>query len=114
VQYIPKSHEYIATVSGRIKLDKEAVPTPGFYTLTSPDMIHWGPLSRLMKMPVAARVDDMNDIYSYPSLIDPKSKSRNFETLDHEEALILFSHHHLNHGSGTMNRDLDYVEVKVK
>jgi len=90
IQYIPKNNEFIATSQGRIKLAGEPKPVPGFYSMTSPDLIHWSNLTRVMKMPINARVDDFNDIYTYPSLLDPKSKSKNFETLDHEDALLFF------------------------
>lgn len=56
----------------------------------------------------------MDSVFSYPSLIDPDSSTNNFETLDHETAILLFTVHHWLHGTGTLNRDLEFVPVRVR
>ena len=71
-------------------------PVEGFYTSTSRDLIHWEP-SRLM---IAGRTlfgdwckagDTM--LINYPSLLDPDSRSRNFDTIGDHPMLFYTSMH---------------------
>ena len=71
-------------------------PVEGFYTSTSRDLIHWEP-PRLL---VAGRTlfgdwckagDTM--LINYPSLLDPASKSRNFDTIGDHPLLFYTSMH---------------------
>jgi hypothetical protein len=114
IAYVPKLGQWIATTAGRHRMPGDSQPVPGFYTLTSTDLLHWGGLTRIMPVPMAPRTDSMDSVYSYPSLIDPDSTSRNFETLDHDSAILVFSVHHLRNGAGTRNRDLQYVGVRIR
>jgi hypothetical protein len=114
LEYIPAKAAWIALTTGRHKMPGDSSNLPGIYSMTSADMMHWGDLTRVVQMPVAAS-DDRKNIYSYPSLIDPDSKSRNFDTIDHNSAVLFFSVNHLSsNGGGTMNRDLDYVRVNIE
>jgi hypothetical protein len=114
IQFVPSARRWIAMTSGRHQLPGDSRPVPGFYSMTSPDLVHWENLTRVMPVPLAARSDSMDDIYSYPSLLDPESSTMNFETLDHGTAVLVFSVHHLRNGQGTMNRDLQYVTVQIR
>jgi hypothetical protein len=87
---------------------------PGFYYSQSPDLVQWRPPRRIMRAPTRPRTDDPNLFMSYPSLLDPQSASRNFETLDSEDPVLLFTVQHLERGRGTMNRDLRYVPLRVE
>jgi hypothetical protein len=113
IQYLPKDHQWIALTAGRHQLPGDPRPVPGFYAMTSPDLMHWNGYARVMAVPLAARSDSMDSLFSYPSLIDPDSSTNNFETLDHETAILVFTVHHLLRGTGTMNRDLEFVPVRV-
>lgn len=113
LQYVSKKRLWIGVLSGRRKLPGDGEARPGHYFAVSSDLIHWSALRRIMEAPVAARVDSRDEVHSYPSLLDPRSASRNFETIDHDDALMLFTVHHLRNGQGTMNRDLSYVPVRI-
>jgi hypothetical protein len=112
IQYSSKYKKWIALTAGRLRLPGDANPVAGFYSITSTDLVHWGNLTRVVEAPLGPK-DNGSDIDSYPSLLDPESRSDNFETLDHDTAILLFTDHHLRHGVGTMNRDLRYYEVHV-
>jgi hypothetical protein len=107
-------HErWIAVLASRRKLAGDAAPIPGFYQSVSADLIHWSELTRIMAAPTRAREEQMDTVASYPSLIDPDSRSRNFDTLEGEAPLLLFTVHHLRNGKGTLNRDLMAVPLKL-
>jgi hypothetical protein len=114
IAYLKKTNMWIGMTAGRHQLPGDSQPVPGFYSLTSPDLIHWTNLQRVISLPMAPRKDSMTDIYSYPSLIDPESASKNFESLDHDKAILLFTDHHLRNGTGTLDRDLKYVIVDIR
>jgi hypothetical protein len=113
IEYAPKDHQWIVMTAGRHQLPGDPRPIPGFYSMTSPDLIHWSSYARVMGVPTSA-ADSIDNIYSYPSLIDPESSSNNFDTLDHDTAILVFSVHHLKHGVGTMNRDLEFTPIRVR
>ncbi len=104
---------WIAVFLGRLRLQGDDAPVPGFYYSISSNLTDWQPARRLMAAPTRARVDDHNVTFSYPSLLDPNSASRNFDTVEHDEVIVLFTAHHLHNGNGTMNRDLQFVRVRV-
>jgi hypothetical protein len=105
---------WIAVFASRQKLIGDMLPIPGFYYTTSPDLIHWDKNNRrIMPAPTVAREQQLEYMVAYPSLLDPSSKSQNFETIDGDTAIITFTVKHLSHGSGTMNRDLQYVLLHV-
>lgn len=113
LSFVSEANYWIALTAGRHKLDGSETYVPGFYTLSSKDLIHWDGPHLLKRAPLAARVDSSSDVLSYPSLIDPQSKSRNFDTLDHRNAWLFWTDHHLKNGSGTLDRDLDYIQVDL-
>jgi hypothetical protein len=80
---------------------------------TSPDLIHWSPaqvVQEYLDVPVpACRNNPKAPLYGYPALLDPNSKSRNFETVG-DAAYIYMT---LSHGCGNMNRDLVRLPVKI-
>ena len=82
----------------------------GFYYSFSDDLIHWTHRKLLAEMVLpwtAARFDDV--MYLYPSLLDPDSDSRNFETTDNT-AYLYYTRH--NQGQGSLDRDLIRVPVE--
>ena len=60
----------------------DGVSGPGFYFLTSDDLINWSPGKLLMKaeLPWTWQCSD-GPFYRDPSLLDPQSKTRNFDTM---------------------------------
>ena len=104
--YIPAKGLYIAIYQGALKLAGDAAPVPAAYYSTSPDMINWGAPKRLMPMQWDARVPGTTEVTAYPVLIDPFSKSRNFETIDSNTPVVVFTAIKLFNQGVTMNRNL--------
>ncbi len=63
------------------KADAGSFPLSGFYTATSPDLLHWGAPRLLLAGPTL--YDDAcragGPLVSYPVILDPASPSRNFD-----------------------------------
>jgi hypothetical protein len=87
--------------------------TAGFFSSLSPDLIHWSPPELFMDAKAGwdYRCGDPDPI-AYPSLIDPGSPSRNFETTG-THAYLYFTRTHYSGCSGTLDRDLIRVPVTI-
>jgi hypothetical protein len=109
-----QNNVWIAIYRSRLRTpgDKQAVP--GFYYSLSDNLTQWSSPKRIMTAPTRPREDDQHLVMSFPSLIDPLSKSRNFDSVDSANPILLFTVHHLKNGNGTMNRDLVYVPLKIQ
>ncbi len=83
----------------------------GIYYSFSDDLIHWTHRNLLAEMPLPWTVKNAGSDLSilYPSLLDPDSESRNFETTDNT-AYLYFTRHNL--GQGSPDRDLIRVAVE--
>ncbi len=83
----------------------------GFYYAFSEDLVHWTRRELLVEIAlpwtVASAGSDRS--YLYPSLLDPDSNSRNFETTD-DTAFLYYTRH--NFGQGSLDRDLVRVPVQ--
>ena len=89
----------------------------GFYAYTSDDLINWGQGTLLVnaKLPWAHTCGDP-DYLEYPSLLDPESKSRNFETTGQRPTLF-FTHFHVVYDSPThcyMGPDRDLLRIPIE
>jgi hypothetical protein len=104
---------WIAVIRHRLRLQGDAQPVPGFYYTTSTDLLRWEAPRRIMAAPLRARVDSASELTNYPVLIDPDSRSRNFDTLDSDAPVLVYTVQHLEQGRGSMNRDLRYVRLRV-
>ena len=85
----------------------------GISYATSEDLINWTGRQELISLPGPGDVaDDANDLFhAYPSLIDPDSSSRNFETSDGQLYLYVSR---LNAGGNSLDRDLVRYPVAVQ
>ena len=83
----------------------------GFYYSLSDDLIDWEPrkLIREAELTWTYRCGDSNPVM-YPSVIDPQSKSRNFETVG-KTAWLYFTRNHYKDCKQTSNRDLVRVPI---
>jgi hypothetical protein len=83
----------------------------GFYFSTSADLINWSRRKLIMEVPLPWTVEFPGSDLSflYPSLLDPDSKSRNFETSD-DQAYLFFTRNNFGHAS--LDRDLVRVPVQ--
>jgi hypothetical protein len=79
----------------------------------STDLINWS-APRPFKTIVAAWSNDptATEKYSYPSLIDPSSPSRNFDTIGHQ-AFLTMTQFNMKGGRMTLDRDLIALPVKL-
>lgn len=113
LSHLPGPGLWVAVFHGRLQLEGDAAPVPGFYYAQSRDLIAWQPPRRIWAAPTQARRDDADRVTNYPSLLDPESRSRNFETIDSGRPVLLFTVQHLRQGQGSMNRDLQYLPLAV-
>jgi hypothetical protein len=111
--YVTAKNDWIVVFSDRIKLAGDMAGLPGFYMASSSDLVHWSGVARLMVGHQQREPGGCNDFVRYPSLIDPNSHSRNFDTIDTPEADVFFTYNHLKNCVGTYNRDLDYISVPL-
>ncbi|TDH61327.1 hypothetical protein E2C06_17645 [Dankookia rubra] len=111
--YVPGRGVWLAVFRGRLRLEGDAAPVPGFYYAQSRDLLAWEAPRRLWAAPTEARRDDATRVTNYPSLLDPASASRNFETLDSGRPVLLFTVQHLRQGQGSMDRDLQYLPLRM-
>ncbi|MEN8241163.1 MAG: hypothetical protein ABFS17_04525 [Chloroflexota bacterium] len=83
----------------------------GFYYAFSDDLVHWSRRKLLIEMELPWTVDSPGSDLShlYPSLLDPESDSRNFETTG-KTAYLYFTRNNFGHGS--LDRDLIRIQVE--
>jgi hypothetical protein len=85
----------------------------GAYLSLSPDLIHWSAPKLFFQAQVTwnYKCGDPDPI-AYPSLIDPTSSSRNFETVG-KTAYLYFTQFHYANCQQTLDRDLVRVPVRI-
>lgn len=82
----------------------------GFYYSFSNDLIHWTHRKLLLEITLPWTAKNNTDVmYLYPSLLDPQSDSRNFETTG-KTAYLYYTRQ--NFGQGSLDRDLIRVAVE--
>ncbi|MCJ7735325.1 MAG: hypothetical protein MUP11_12355 [Anaerolineales bacterium] len=83
----------------------------GFYYSFSADLVHWSARKLLVEIELPWTVEfpgsDLSHLY--PSLLDPESESRNFETTG-KTAYLYYTRNNFGHGS--LDRDLIRVPVE--
>lgn len=76
----------------------------GYYYSFSDDLIHWTHRKLLLEMTLPWTAKNNTDVmYLYPSLLDPQSDTRNFETTG-KTAYLYYTRQ--NFGQGSLDRDL--------
>jgi hypothetical protein len=82
----------------------------GVFYAFSDDLVHWTRRKLLVEMNLPWTADNFDDlVYMYPSLLDPESESRTFETVGKTGYLY---YTRLNFGQGNLDRDLIRVPVE--
>ena len=85
---------------------------PGFYYALSDDLLQWTNATLLMAGELTWTKDCVPpDPIRDPSLIDPNSTSRNFETVG-QRAYLFYTVQHLSGCAGTLDRDLLRIPVE--
>ena len=84
----------------------------GFYYSLSDDLVHWSQrkLVAEAELPWSYRCGDADPVL-YPSVLDPASKSRNFETTG-RRAYLYFTRFHYTSCRSDFNRDLVRVPIE--
>ncbi len=113
ISYSSRSRRWAAIFADARRAPGTQRTVQGAYVSHSADLIHWGAASLIMALPLSRDPARCNDFIRYPSLLDPKSRSRNFSTLDDATALLFFTYEHVRHCAGSLDRDLDVMEVPV-
>jgi hypothetical protein len=92
---------------------RTAAPAYAVYVAASPDLIHWSDKSKIMPitLPNEAKCGDPLPL-AYPSLLDPQSSSRNFETVG-DQALLFLTRFNLDHCHTSLDRDLIRYAVAI-
>jgi hypothetical protein len=113
ISFVSAKKTWVAVFASRQKLPGDERGIPGFYYSTSKNLLDWSEARRIM--PAATKPREFQNTFfdQYPSLIDPASTSRNFETIDSPVAILLFTRQNLRNGVGTMDRDLKYIKVAL-
>ena len=112
--FIPRKGIYVAVSQAQLRLAGDTAPVSGAYYSTSADLLNWTPVQRLMALPHFPGVDSMTESDNYPVLIDPFSQTRNFETLDSDTPVLVYTLEHLVQGRGTLDRDLVAVPLLMR
>lgn len=82
----------------------------GYFYSFSDDLVHWTRRKLLVEITLPWTAENFDDLmYLYPSLLDPDSESRNFETVGKTGYLY---YTRLNFGQGNLDRDLVRVPVE--
>jgi hypothetical protein len=91
----------------------DGVSGPGFYFFTSNDLINWSQAKLLMKaeLPWTYQCGDGPHFYRDPSLLDPQSKTRNFDTMG-QRPYLFFTRFNLSSCSSSLDRDLIRVPIE--
>jgi len=91
----------------------DGVVGAGFYFYTSDDLINWSRSSLLMQgpLPWAFQCGSDTEVLRDPSLLDPQSKSRNFDTTG-QRPYLFFTRFHLSGCSWTLDRDLVRIPIE--
>jgi hypothetical protein len=86
----------------------------GLYYSTSADLIHWTPRALLMEAetPSTYQCGDEDPI-QYPSVLDPNSQSRNFETTGRTMNLYFTRDHFNQYCVQSLDRDLVKIPIEI-
>jgi hypothetical protein len=105
---------YLMTMAGVRKPAPDAEPVSGFYVAASRDLITWSEPTLAWKAQVYPRRGACDSVLAnYPSLIDPASTSRNFETVG-DAPMMYFVRNTLHDCKPGQDRDLVRQRVRIR
>jgi hypothetical protein len=111
INWLPRHKRWVAMMAGQHDINGR--PTQGFYYAESSDLRNWTPARLLVETQIFEAASGWESIVNYPILIDPASKSRNFDTLDHDQILLVFVRRWFENNRGFMDRDLLSMPVRI-
>ena len=112
INYIPSKSIFVAVFLGNLP-NAVGKRTSGAYYSTSQDLLNWSIPRLVVSLPIRPRVDSDEEIVNYPVILDPSSKSQNFETIDTNSPVLVYVDEKLLHGVGTMDRNIDFIPLKL-
>lgn len=104
---------YVAVLFASQRDAATGAAVPGVYYATSPDLIQWSRLARLLAAKQQLDPVACQSYIRYPSLLDPSSPSRLFETLGGEDYLY-YTRFNLHDCHQTLDRDLVRRRVSLR
>jgi hypothetical protein len=85
---------------------------PGIYYAFSDNLLEWTNVALLMEAEIRWTTDCIKpDPIKDPSILDPASPSRNFETVG-QRAQLFYTWYHMNGCGGTLDRDLIRIPIE--
>jgi hypothetical protein len=109
ISYLSRYRKFVAVMP--LRMGPQAI-VGGVKYAWSDDLVHWSAPLALLKIPMHGSRRCSDEFrYSYPSLVDPESKSRNFDTVDKAAYLYLTRTKIINCKSSRF-RDLVRFEVR--
>jgi hypothetical protein len=104
--------KYMLVGNGSIYSATQRRVVSGFYYSLSGDLVHWSARKLVEEavVPQTYRCGDEDPVY-YPSVLDPRSSSRNFETVG-RQAYLYFTRFHYQACAQTQDRDLVRIPVE--
>jgi hypothetical protein len=92
--------------------DPQAGKPPGVYYALSDDLLEWTNVALLMEAEIRWIADCVKpDPIKDPSILDPSSTSRNFETVG-QNAQLFYTWYHMTGCAGSLDRDLIRVPIQ--
>ena len=91
----------------------DGVSGPGFYYFTSDDLVNWSMAKLLMnaELPWTYQCADGNAWYRDPSLLDPQSNTRNFDTIG-QRPYLFFTRFNISSCNSSLDRDLIRIPIE--
>lgn len=108
IAWIPGKKRWIAVLAA-----SQPGNGAGFYFSESPDLRRWSGLKLIARASISGGPGDRQRRWIYPVILDPDSKSRNFDTIDHADALLIYTDHSPAKGKGPDRKDLVAVKVHI-
>ena len=108
VVYAPEFEVYVAVSAFGSKNPSES----GFYYSVSTDLIHWSKGRLFLALPTLWSATCGQDRFAYPSLVDVRSPSRNFDVVAGEPYLY-FVRLQVDECQGTLRRELVRMKIRL-
>jgi hypothetical protein len=109
--YWSKYKVWVATFFSR-RATPSVGRVPGIFMSTSRDLLNWSDPTLVMQAHQQREPGECNDFIRYPSILDPDSASRNFDTIDSGREILTFTYNFVTGCHGSYNRDLEYVALR--
>lgn len=112
IAWIPAKKRWIAILSTNKMSGGQR--RPGVYYSDSADLLRWSAPSLIAEAAISLTGQEFQQRrWFYPVILDPNSKSRNFDTIDHADALLILTAHRAPKGKGGTRKELVAIKVRI-